>query len=558
MSGIGGRNERRAAFSTDALLESVRREVFAMSEQLDYLTGRLKKGAISRREFMGRAVALGASTTAISSMLASVDAYAAETPKKGGTLRLGLGGGSTTDSIDVGSYTDSVMIDTGHGLFNGIVEWGEDGKPKPDLASSWEPKNGAKDWVFNLRKGVKFSNGKEFTADDALYSLNYHRGDSKSGGKPSLTAVTDVKKLDKYQIQISLAAADADLPYSLTDYHILMVPDGFKDWANPVGTGAFLLEKFDPGVRIALKRNPDYWKEGSGHLDAAEITVISDSTARFNALKSGQIDIINRVDHKAVGLIEKSGLKLVRAPGGYHVEAAMQVDKAPYDNPDLRLALKYATNREQILKALFSGYGTIGNDHPIPPTDPFFNSELPVRKHDPEQAKFHFKKAGLTDPKILLEVSDAAFNGAVDMGSLMQASAGAAGIPMELKKQPVDGFWDNVWLKDPFVESYWGGRSAATQMLSVAYSAGAPWNETHWKNEKFEKLLADAKSETDEAKRKPYIWEMQKILHEDGGAIIPVFRDWLSADNGKVGGHVPTGGFDMDNGYILEKAWLKA
>jgi peptide/nickel transport system substrate-binding protein len=450
------------------------------------------------------------------------------------------------------------MIDTGHGLFNGIVEWGVDGKPKPDLASSWEPKNAAKDWIFNLRKGVKFSNGKEFSADDAIYSLNYHRGDSKSGGKPSLTAVTDVKKLDKYQIQISLAAADADLPYSLTDYHILMVPDGFKDWANPVGTGAFLLEKFDPGVRIALKRNPDYWKEGSGHLDAAEITVISDSTARFNALKSGQIDIINRVDHKAVGLLEKSGLKLVRAPGGYHVEAAMQVDKAPYDNPDLRLALKFATNREQILKALFSGYGTIGNDHPIPPTDPFFNSELPVRKHDPEQAKFHFKKAGLTDPKILLEVSDAAFNGAVDMGSLMQASAGAAGIPMELKKQPVDGFWDNVWLKDAFVESYWGGRSAATQMLSVAYSAGAPWNETHWKNEKFEKLLADAKSETDEAKRKPYIWEMQKILHEDGGAIIPVFRDWLSADNGKVGGHVPTGGFDMDNGYILEKAWLKA
>ena len=529
-----------------------------MSE-LDYLTGRLKKGAISRREFMGRAVAIGASATAISSMLASVDAYAAETPKKGGTLRLGLGGGSTTDSIDVGSYTDSVMIDTGHGLFDGLVEWGEDGKPKPNLADSWEPKNGAKDWIFDLHKGAKFSNGKEFTADDAIYSLNYHRGDSKSGGKPALSAVSDVKKLDKYQIQISLAAPDADLPYSLTDYHILMVPDGFKDWANPVGTGAFLLEKFDPGVRISLKKNPDYWKPGRGHLDGAEITVISDSTARFNALKSGQIDIINRVDHKAVALLEKSaGLKLVRAPGGYHVEAAMQIDKAPYDNPDLRLALKFATNREQILKALFSGYGTIGNDHPIPPTDPFFNSELPLRKHDPDQAKFHFKKAGITDPKILLEVSDAAFNGAVDMGSLMQASAAAAGIPMELKKQPADGFWDNVWLKDPFVESYWGGRSAATQMLSVAYSAGAPWNETHWKNEKFEKLLADAKSETDEAKRKPYIWEMQKILHEEGGAIIPVFRDWLSADNGKVGGHVPTGGFDMDNGYILEKAWLKA
>ena len=156
-----------------------------MSE-LEYLKGRLQKGAISRREFMGRAAALGASTLAISSVLASVDAYAAETPKNGGALRLGLGGGSTTDSIDIGSYTDSVMIAVGHGLFNGIVEWGEDGKPKPDLATSWEAKDGAKEWIFNLRKGVKFSNGKEFDADDAIYSLNYHRGDTKSGGKAAL------------------------------------------------------------------------------------------------------------------------------------------------------------------------------------------------------------------------------------------------------------------------------------------------------------------------------------------------------------------------------------
>src|SRR5277367_6598300 len=149
-----------------------------MSE-LDFWNGRLLKGAVSRREFMGRAAALGASSLAISTMLASAAKAADETPKKGGVLRLGLGGGSTTDSIDITSYTDSVMIDTGHGLFNGIVEWGEDGKPKPDLASNWEPKNGAKDWIFNLRKGVKFSNGKEFSADDAIYSLNYHRGDSK-------------------------------------------------------------------------------------------------------------------------------------------------------------------------------------------------------------------------------------------------------------------------------------------------------------------------------------------------------------------------------------------
>ena len=397
-----------------------------MSE-LNELTTRLQKGGVSRREFMGRAAALGASTAAIASLLASAEAYAAETPRSGGLLRLGLGGGSTTDSVDITSYNDSVMIDVSHGLFNGIIEWGEDGKPKPELAENFEPTNGAKDWIFKLRKGVTFSNGKEFTADDAIYSLNLHRGDSKSGGAAAMKPITDIKKLDKYQIQISLGAPDADLPYVLTDYHILMVPDGFKDWAKPVGTGAFELEKFDPGVRISLKKVREYWKPGRGHLDGAEVTVINDSSARINALISGQIDAINRVDHKAVAMLSKSSkIQIVRAAGGWHSVLAMEMDKPPYDNPDIRLALKYATDREQILKALFSGYGTLGNDHPIPPTDPYFNSELPQRKHDPEHAAFHFKKAGMANPKILLQASDAAFNGAVDEGALFQASCAAA------------------------------------------------------------------------------------------------------------------------------------
>ena len=529
-----------------------------MSE-LDHWKERLSKGAVSRREFIERAAALGASSLAISQMLASADAIAAETPKKGGLLRLGLAGGSTTDSIDVTTYTDTVMVDVGHALFNGFIEWGEDGKPHPELAESLELTNGAKDWILNLRKGIKFSNGQEFTADDAVYSLNLHRGQTKSGGAGTLKPITDVKKLDKHQIQVSLAAPDADLPYALTDFHVLIVPDGFKDWAKPVGTGAMSLDKFDPGVRISLKKTRDYWKEGRAHLDAVEITVINDGSARLNALISGQIDATHRIDNKAVPLLSKTPkIELVRAVGGWHAVIAMMLDRDPYSNPDIRLALKYATDREQILKSLLSGYGKLGNDHPIPPTDLYFNSELPQRKYDPEKAAFHFKKAGIADPKIVLQASDAAFNGAVDEGALLQASAGKAGIKVDLKKEPADGFWDNVWLKGSFVSSYWAGRAAATQMLSVAYAANAPWNETHWNNEKFDKLLADARAETDEAKRKPYIWEMQKMLHEDGGAIIPVFREWIDAHNEKVGGHTPHSGFDMDNGYIVEKAWIKA
>ena len=263
--------------------------------ELDGLTGGPRAGGVTRREFLRRSGALGGSALAIAAALQAVETQAAEAPKKGGTLRLGLAGGSVADSLEIGRFDDSVATAMGRGLYNGLVEWGEDGRPRPDLALYWESRSGAKEWIFNLRKGVKFSNGKEFNADDAIYSLNYHRGASLSGGSFALAGVADIKKLDIHQIQVSLIAPDADFAAGLTDGHILMIPDGFTDWASPVGTGAFRLDQYDPGVRITLKRNPDYWKDGRGHLDAAEILVINDSIARFEALKAGQIDIVNRV-----------------------------------------------------------------------------------------------------------------------------------------------------------------------------------------------------------------------------------------------------------------------
>ena len=527
--------------------------------ELEYLQQQHIKGRISRRDFLGRAAALGAGAALLSSMVAGAEAYAAETPRAGGTLRIGLAGGSTTDSLDPGSYNDSVMIDTGHMLWNGLVEWAQDGKPVPELAESWDIKPGAAEWIFNIRKGVTFSNGKTLDADDVVYSLNMHRGNTKSGAAGPFKSVSDVKKLSPNQVQVTLAGGDADFAYVLTDYHVLIVPDGHTDWTKAIGTGGYILDKYEPGVRISAKRNPNYWKPDCAHVDAVDITVINDTSARLNALMTGQVDTINRLDPKLVALVQKnSKLEVIRAPGGWHTVISMMQDRAPFDNVDLRLALKYGIDREQAIKALFAGYGTVGNDHPIPKTDPYWNSDLPQIKYDPEKAKFHLKKSGLTSPPVTLQASDAAFAGAVDMALLFQQSAGKAGLKIDVKKEPADGFWDNVWLKGPCVTSYWGGRAAATQMLAVAYGPDAPWNESHYKNPKFTQLLAAARAETDETKRKPMIWDMQQLLHDDGATIVPAFRDWLDGNSKKVGGHTPHGGFDMDNGYIAEKAWLKA
>lgn len=513
---------------------------------------------IGRREFLRGAAALGITSTMATATLSKAG-YADE-PKKGGTLRLGISGGSTTDSLDPITYNNSTAVNVGYQIFNGLIEIDEKQNAVPELLESWEVKPGAKEWIFNIRQGVTFHNGKTLTAEDILYSINRNRGkDSKSPIAGSLADVADLTKVDDHQIRFTLNNGNADFLYVLADFHLMVVPDGFTDWSKPIGTGAFKLSEWQPGVRASSKRNENYWKSGRGFVDNVELTVIAEPAARMNALISGQVDVIDRVDKKAVDLLKTaSTVSLLQSPAGWHGIMAMMLDKAPYNNKELRLALRYGLDREQVLQTLFNGFGSVANDHPVPQFDPFFNSDLPQWAYDADKAAFHFKKAGLSGAKIELSASDAAFVGAVDMALLLQASARKAGIDVQVKKEPADGYWDNVWLKAPFSISYWNGRPAATELLGIPYKSDAAWNETHWRNEAFDKLLANAKAETDTAKRKTYIWEMQRMLHDDGGALIPVFSDFLDGYSVKVKGQSPHTMFDLCNSRVCEKVWLES
>lgn len=527
-----------------------------MSDWFD-LQCALSSGKVDRRSFLKYATALGIGSIAAQSVLTSAG-YAAE-PKAGGVLRLAMGGGSSTDSLDPRTIGDTVPIVTGFCLYNSLVEIDADGNATPELAESWEPKPGAREWIFNIRKGVTFSNGKTLDADDIIYSVNLHRGpDTTSGGAAVMQAIKDIKKLSPYQILVTLDSPDADMPTFFADYHMQVVPNGFTDWANPVGTGAFTLESFQPGVHIKMKKRDGYWKQGRGHLDGIDLTVVNDTMARINALVSGSVDSINRVDGKTASLITGQNVQLVRSPGAQHYTAPMMIDRKPYDNPDTRLALKYALDREAVLKTVLNGYGSLGNDHPIRPSDPFCNTSLTQYAVDLDKARFHAKKAGLGNTQLTLSCSDGAFPGAVDLAVLYQANAERAGMNVKIDRQPADGYWDNVWLKAAWCTSFWVARASATQVLTIAYQSAAPWNDTHWHNQSFDKLLAEAKAELDAVKRKGKLWELQRMLHDDGGQVVAVFADRLEACSTSVGGHTPHGLDEMDNGRIGEKAWLNS
>ena len=523
--------------------------------KIERLIRELEAGGIGRREFMSRAAVLGVSTALATSLLGRSAAAAA--PKSGGHLILGVDSAGSGDSVDPATYTANYMQVVGLQFYNTLAELDEHGKAQPSLATSWEAKPGAAEWVVKLRKGVMFHNGKEMTAADVIYSINHHRAkDSKSAAKAFLDPVTELTATDKYEVTIKLNAGNADLPFILADYHIGIVPEN-EAFDKGIGTGAFILEKFEPGVRAETKRNPNYWNTGHrGWVDSVETLAINDPTARVNALQSGSIHVMNRIAPNIVDLVKKNPkLQVFNYTSAGHYCFPMRCDTAPFDNNDLRLALKYGIDRQEIVKKILHGYGTVGNDSPIASFLPFAAKDIPQRHFDADKAKFHFKKSGYSGP-VPLSVADAAFAGAVDTAQLMQASLAKAGIQLQVTREPSDGYWENVWMKKAFVASYWGGRPTIDLMFSIAYKSDAPWNESFWKRPKFDELLIAARSELDNAKRAQMYHELQVMEIEDGGEIIPMFNNFIEGASKKVQGYVPVPFLEMSGLRVAEKVWL--
>lgn len=232
----------------------------------------------------------------------------------------------------------------------------------------------------------------------------------------------------------------------------------------------------------------------------------------------------------------------------------MSCNQDPYTDVNVRLALKYSVNRQELIDKILLGYGTLGNDHPIGRGQRYFNSDLAQTPYDPDKAKFHLKKAGLDSLQVSLSAADAAFSGAVDAAVLFQNSAKASGIELNVSREPNDGYWSDIWMKKPFSAVYWSGRPVEDAMFTTAYKSGAPWNDTFWSNGRFDELLTLARSELDTDKRRSMYYEMQQILNQDGGAIIPMFASYVFATSNKInhGGEFATN-FDTDGERWAER-----
>jgi peptide/nickel transport system substrate-binding protein len=521
-------------------------------------------GKISRRNFVSTSVAIGVSLAGATAVVNQVEAA---TPKSGGRLRMGITGGATSDVLDPGQILDAYMINVSMGQVRpNMTKIMPDGSVEGDLTSGWQASNGAKTWKFDVRQGVEFHNGKTLDSTDIVDSIRHHMGpDSKSGGSGVVSGIASIKEDGKNGVVVELNEGNGDLPILLSDYHLNICPskgDGSIDWESGIGAGPYTLEEHEPGVRTLTKKFANYWNTGNeSYFDEVETLGINDPTARLAALSTGAVDAINNVPAKTASRLKSMvNVKTLISTGNKQCTMPMLCDVAPFDDQNVRNAVKHIINRQELLDKIFFGYGQLGNDNPVGPANYFRAStdELPQREYDPEQAKYFLNKAGLNSLSVKFHAADTGFSGAVDAGALMRESAKAAGIDIEVVREPNDGYWSNVWMNKPWSACYWSGRPTEDWIFSQIYYSKADWNDTHWNNSSFDKLLVEARSETDEAKRRDKYVEMQRIVHNDGGLALPVFLSEIMGYRSNIS--VPdqvANNWELD-GHLAARRWWTA
>lgn len=511
-----------------------------------------------RRDVMRTLLAGGMLASSAGGLLTFPGTALAQTPRKGGRIRVAMGAGSTADTLDPARGSTIADYVRHYMFYNCLTTIDTRLAPQMALAESIDSKDGTL-WTIKLRKDVRFHDGKPLGAADVVYSLLRHKNPANaSKAKAVADEFADVKATGPLELQIKLNSPNVDLPALLAASHFAIVKDGTTDFATAVGTGPYKCKEFRPGMRSIGVRNDEYWKPGKPYLDEIEYFSIPDEAARVNALLSGDVQLINGVNPRsAASFAPGSGCTLFESKTGLYTDLIMRDQLGPVRNPNFVLAMKYLLDREQILKVAMRGYGTIANDQPVQPGSRYYLAGLPQRTFDLDKAKFYLKKSGMAGQTLPIVCSTAA-GGSVDMAQIIQLSAQRAGLNLDIKRMPPDGYWSNHWAKHPMSFGNINPRQTVDLMFSLFYKSDSPMNVSGWKNEKFDQLLDLARSETNEAKRKQMYGDMQVLVHDQCGVGIPMFIHSLDGFSNKIKGYAshPLGGL---MGFLFaDQIWLEA
>jgi peptide/nickel transport system substrate-binding protein len=520
---------------------------------------------LSRREFV-RVAAVGSLAAGVGGVLSACGISPTATftahhqssgpPRKGGTLRAAITGGSSADTLDplsAISNADFARIDN---LYEPLIGLTPEAQPVFVLADELTPNADATQWTLRIKPGITFHNGKNLTADDVIYTfqtvLNPKAPAAAAAGLSSIDAKR-MRKLDSHTVQIPCSTPFATLLEALAiPGYSDIIPVGY-DLTKPVGTGPFKLQSFSPGTQSTFVRYDGYWQSGLPYLDEVVITDYSDATSQVNALLAGEVDVVNLLSADVVDVVESQGKNVLISAGGGWNPFTMRVDTGPFRDNRARQALRLAVDRPQMLEILFGGRGTIGNDV-FGVWAAEYDHGLPQRHQDLDQARSLWKAAGLDGSTVQLVTSDIG-QATVQAAQVLAQQASAAGINVSVRQVTVNEFFGTSYLKWIFAQDYWYFNFYLPQ-VSLATLPTAPFNETHFDNPAYVALYKQAIATVDPAKRTQLAQDMQHIDYTQGGYIIPFFPPVIDGYGTNVNGLVPSKGGLSLNAYDFKRLWL--
>jgi peptide/nickel transport system substrate-binding protein len=515
---------------------------------------------MTRRELLdgaakgGLAISAGGLIAACgsSSTVATTTSKSAATQRHGGTLTVGLTGGSSSDTLDPNKAVNNTDYARIANLYEGPAWQNTQGQPYLRIAHEMEPNKDATVWTIRLRKGVLFHDGREATADDLIYSIKR----TVNPKDPGVAAnefrgieTAKIRKLDRYTISVPFAQPFSTLVQTLAGQTTLfLVPDGF-DPKHPIGTGPFKFVSFTPGQRSVFARWEHYWDQPLPYADQLAIVNYTDETSQVNALLSGQVDGVNNLSQDVIAEVSSGGKKVVVSPGGGWNPFTMRVDQAPFNDVRVRQAFRLMVDRPKMMQIVFGGHGTIGNDL-FGIWDPDYDHSIAQRHQDVEQAKHLLKAAGHDGLTVELVTGDIA-QGVVNMAQVFAQDAAQAGVTVNIRKVTPTEFYGPNYLKWTFAQDYWYYAAYLSQ-VSLATVPSGSYNECHFDNPRYNSLYQQARATIDDAKRTEIAHEMQMIESNEGGYIIPFFPPVIDGYSSKVTGVVPSKTGTSFNGWDFE------
>lgn len=507
--------------------------------------GKAKRGSISRRDLIKAGAAFASSTLIPTSL------FAQETPTRGGHLRFGSYGAATNGILDPTTYSSNFLMFGGNCWGNALTQLDGNGDLRPELAESWDVSADAKTWVLKIRQGVVFHNGKTLTPEDVVYTINRHRAPEATSGLRGAFGNMEVSVSGPNEVTFVLDRPNVDFIFTLGDYHLQIQPEGAAVDAG-IGTGPYVVDVHENGVRLEMHRNENYWKSDAAYLDSIAILGLNDTNGRVSALQTGDVDLVIGIPPRLQPMMENAGFTTYRIPSSGLVAFGQDRQSVPFDNADLRMALRYAIDRTQLQQIVWSGAGNIGNDHVVAPMMRFWNSELPQRAYDPEQAKFYYNRSGVGDNLPPMAAAESVFLGSMEAAELFQQQANNAGIPLRLNRVPTDGYWSNLSLRNFWLYSMFG-RATEGQMLTYFYGPSAVFAPMEMGNPHLLELIEAARAELNEDTRRGIYWDVQEIIHNEGSSAFPYFQQWELAGKSNIRG------FSMNHlgdGKFFERVYL--